>query len=31
MILRVFGCAVSKIDFDRIDHLELILVKIDSD
>jgi hypothetical protein len=25
--MRVFGCAVEKIDFDRIDFVELILVK----
>ena len=24
---RVFGCAVEKIDFDRIDFVELVLVK----
>ena len=27
LIKRVFGCAVEKIDFDRIDFVELILVK----
>jgi hypothetical protein len=27
LMMRVFGCAVEIIDFDRIDFVELILIK----